>query len=114
VVRIRLKRVGRTHTALYRLAAFDARAPRDGKSIDESLGTYDPSQEDNAKKVTLNRERIIHWLERGAQPSDAVRNILKKNGIYVNTKSRSAKARARKKAKKKTQAAEASNVERDA
>lgn len=107
MVRIRLKKLGRTHRPFYRIAAFDARAPRDGKTLDESLGTYDPSQEDNDKKVTLNRERIIFWLERGAQPSDAVRNILKKNGIYVNTTSRAAKARARKRAKKKTQKADA-------
>lgn len=86
MVRLRLKRLGRQHRPFYRIAAFDARAPRDGRSIDEGLGTYDPLQADNDKKVALNRERILYWLDRGAQPSDAVANILKKNGIYVERK----------------------------
>jgi small subunit ribosomal protein S16 len=98
VVRIRLKRVGRNSTPLYRVIAADARSPRDGRALDEGLGTYDPRQEDNDKKVTLDRERILHWLERGAQPSVTVRNILKKNGIYVETRSRAARQKARRKA----------------
>ena len=93
MVRLRLKRFGRRRRPYYRIAAFDARAPRDGRAIDESLGTYDPLEASNDKKVTLNRERIIHWLERGAQPTDAVANILKKNGIYVERRSRSARRR---------------------
>ncbi len=107
MVRLRLKRVGRRHQPLYRICAFDSRAPRDGRALDERLGSYDPRQADDDKKVTLNRERIIHWIERGAQPTDAVRNILKKNGIYVDSRTRGAKARARKKARKKAQHAEA-------
>ena len=98
MVRIRLKRVGRTSTPLYRIVAADARSPRDGRALDEGLGTYDPRQEDNDKKVVLHRERILHWLERGAQPSLTVRNILKKNGIYVETRSRAARRKARRKA----------------
>ena len=91
MVRLRLKRFGRRHRPHYRIAAFDARASRDGRAIDEGLGTYDPLEADDHNKVTLNRERIIFWLERGAQPSEAVANILKKNGIYVERKSRSAR-----------------------
>lgn len=83
MVRIRLKRLGRKNRPFYRIAAFDARASRDGKSLDEELGTYDPLEPDNAKKVTLNRERIIAWLDKGAQPTRAVAVILKKNGIYA-------------------------------
>jgi len=83
VVRIRLKRLGRKHRPYYRIAAFDARAPRDGKALDEDLGRYDPLEPDNDKKVTLNRERIIAWLDKGAKPTQAVAAILKKNGIYT-------------------------------
>ncbi len=91
MVRLRLKRLGRRHRPYYRIAAFDARAPRDGRAIDEGLGTYDPLEPHDDKKVTLNRERIVHWLERGAQPTEAVASILKKNGIYVERRSRSAR-----------------------
>jgi small subunit ribosomal protein S16 len=98
VVRIRLKRVGRVNTPLYRIVAADARFPRDGKALDESLGSYDPRQEKDEKKVTLNRERILAWLDKGAQPSNVVRVILKKNGIYIERKSKS--ARRKKKDKK--------------
>jgi len=83
VVRLRLKRLGRKNRPHYRIAAFDAHAPRDGKSLDEGLGAYDPLEPDNAKKVTLNRERIVAWLDKGAQPTAAVAAILKKNGIYT-------------------------------
>jgi len=95
VVRLRLKRLGRRHRPYYRIAAFDQRSPRDGRAIDENLGTYDPLEADDAKKATLNRERIVHWLDRGAQPSVAVAGILKHNGIHV---ARKASSRRRKKA----------------
>ena len=97
MLRLRLKRLGHKHRPFYRIGAFDARAPRDGRAVDDGLGHYDPLEPDNEKKVTLNRERILHWLDRGAQPSRAVANILKKNGIYVGPKGRSKGA---KKAKK--------------
>ena len=83
MVRIRLKRLGRKNRPHYRIAAFDGRAPRDGRSLDEELGIYDPLEPDNTKKVTLNRERIVAWLDKGAQPTRAVAAILKKNGIYA-------------------------------
>lgn len=101
MVRIRLKRFGRRHRPFYRLAAFDARASRDGRALDEALGTYDPLEPDDAKKVVLNRERILHWLDNGAQPSDAVLSILKKNGIHVEHKG---KQRRRKKQRQKAKA----------
>jgi len=83
VVRLRLKRLGRKNRPHYRIAAFDARAPRDGRALDEGLGSYDPLEPDNSKKVALNRERIVAWLDKGAQPTAAVAAILKKNGIYA-------------------------------
>lgn len=83
MVRLRLKRLGRKNRPYYRLAAFDGHAPRDGRTLDEDLGIYDPLEPDNSKKVTLNRERIVAWLDKGAQPTRAVAGILKKNGIYA-------------------------------
>lgn len=83
MVRLRLKRLGRKNRPFYRIAAFDARAQRDGRALDEELGIYDPLEPDNSRKVTLNRERIIAWLDKGAQPTSAVAAILKKNGIYA-------------------------------
>lgn len=84
-VRLRLKRVGRRHKAVYRLAAVDGRRPRDSKVIEE-LGSYDPCQKLAEKQALLNRERIEYWLSVGAQPSDTVRGLIKKQGIAVASK----------------------------
>lgn len=89
MVKIRLKRLGRTNRPYYRIVAMDVRAPRDGRALDEGLGTYDPLEADIARKVTLRRERILHWLEVGAQPTGVVANMLKKNGIYFDRGSKS-------------------------
>ena len=81
-VKLRLKRFGRRHRSFYRLNAMDGRSPRDGRVI-EALGWYDPNAKENDQSVSLNRERIEHWLSVGAQPSDTVRNLLKQQGIGV-------------------------------
>ncbi|MFW6107249.1 MAG: 30S ribosomal protein S16 [bacterium] len=93
MVRLRLKRLGRRNRPHYRIAAFDARSARDGKALDEDLGSYDPLVADDTQKVRLNRERIIFWLDRGAQPTEAVANILKRNGIYLKTRGASRRRR---------------------
>ena len=80
MVKLRLKRMGRKNRAFFRLCAFDAREERDGRSI-EQLGTYDPMEKDEEKKVVLKRERIEYWLSVGAQPTETVASILKKNNI---------------------------------
>lgn len=80
MVRLRLKRMGRKNRAFFRICAFDAREERDGRSI-EQLGTYDPMEKDEDKKVVLKRERIEYWLSVGAQPTETVASILKKNNI---------------------------------
>ena len=67
MVRIRLKRFGRTHSPAYRLCAMDARTPRNGRPIEE-LGFYHPCNKDESKQVKLNAERIAYWLSVGAQP----------------------------------------------
>ncbi|ODS33653.1 MAG: 30S ribosomal protein S16 [Candidatus Scalindua rubra] len=79
-VRIRLKRMGRKNRAFYRICAFDAREERDGRSI-EQLGTYDPMEKEESKKVVLKRERIEYWISVGAKPTETVASILKKNKI---------------------------------
>ena len=81
-VRLRLKRFGRRHRSFYRLSAMDCRSPRDGRVIEE-LGWYDPESKQADKQLSLNRERIEYWLGKGAQPSDTVRHLLKRQGIAV-------------------------------
>lgn len=79
-VRIRLKRLGRRHRSFFRVAAVDSRAPRDGRVIEE-LGWYDPQAKEEDKQLSLNRERIEYWLGEGAQPSETVGKLLKRQGI---------------------------------
>jgi small subunit ribosomal protein S16 len=82
MVKLRLKRFGRRNRPYYRLAAMDARTKRDGRTIEE-LGTYDPVNKDTSKQVKLNTERVQYWLSVGAQPSETVAALLRKNGIEV-------------------------------
>lgn len=77
-VRIRLKRMGAKKRPFYRIIVADARAPRDGRFI-ETLGTYNPLLEPS--EVKLREDRVRLWLTRGAQPSDPVRDILKRQGL---------------------------------
>ena len=79
-VKLRLQRLGRTHKSFFRLSAMDSRKPRDGRVIEE-LGWYDPHVKNEDEQTELNRERIEYWLSVGAQPSETVGNLLKKNGI---------------------------------
>lgn len=76
---IRLKRLGRRNRAYWRICATDKRTARDGRVIEE-LGAYDPHAK-NEEKVTLNRERVSHWLRAGAQPSATVGQLLAHVGI---------------------------------
>ena len=80
VVRLRLKKLGRRHRPYYRIVAIDARTRRDGREL-EVLGTYDPLQKDAAKQVSVNRDRARYWLDHGAQPSETVASILKKQAV---------------------------------
>lgn len=79
-VMLRMKRFGRTHRPVYRLTATDSRTPRDGRVLEE-LGQYDPTNKDSTAQVKLDVERIRYWLSVGAQPSETVGNLLKKQGI---------------------------------
>ena len=79
-VKLRLKRFGRRHSTCFRLSAMDCRSPRDGRVIEE-LGWYDPKAKDADKRVALKRERIEYWLRSGAQPTETVADLLKRQGI---------------------------------
>lgn len=79
MVKIRLQRRGRKKRPYYHIVAADTRSPRDGRII-EDLGRYNPLAQPNV--VRLETDRIIYWLNTGAQPSDTVRNLLKTEGIY--------------------------------
>ena len=78
-VKIRLKKMGRTHRPFFRVCAMDQRAPRDGRVI-EQLGTYDPMVPDTDARAILNGERINYWLSVGAQPTPKVATLIKKYG----------------------------------
>ncbi|MBG9988109.1 30S ribosomal protein S16 [Aerococcaceae bacterium DSM 111176] len=77
-VKLRMKRMGSKRNPFYRIVAADARAPRDGRII-EQIGTYNPVSE--PKTLEINEELALKWLSNGAQPSDTVRNLLSKQGI---------------------------------
>jgi len=70
--------MGRRKSPFYRIVAIDSRTRRDGHEI-ERLGWYDPLKTDVA--VDLNEDRIIHWLNKGSQPSETVNNILSSVGM---------------------------------
>lgn len=78
-VRIRLKKMGRTHRPFYRVCAFDHNAPRDGRAIEE-LGTYDTSVSDTDARAVLKSDRIDYWLSVGAKPTEKVAVLIKKYG----------------------------------
>jgi small subunit ribosomal protein S16 len=79
-VKLRLKRMGRSHGAFFRLNAIDSRAPRDGRVIEE-LGYYDPRNADKAKQFVAKLDRCKYWLDTGAVPSETVSSLLKKSGV---------------------------------
>ena len=78
--RIRLQRHGRKSYAFYSIVIADQRAKRDGKFI-EKLGTYNPNT--NPATVDLNFDSALAWVMKGAQPTDTVRNILSREGVYM-------------------------------
>ena len=75
-VSIRLRREGALNRPYYKVVVADSRSPRDGKFI-EIIGTYDPKK--TGHNSTLKMDRIEHWISKGAQPSDTVRSLIKKN-----------------------------------
>jgi small subunit ribosomal protein S16 len=80
VVKLRLRRMGAKKRPSYRIVAADSRSPRDGAFI-ESVGFYDPITDPATINVNLDRAR--HWIANGAQPTDTVRSILRRAGVYA-------------------------------
>ncbi len=78
--KIRLQRRGRKGYAFYSIVIADVNAPRDGK-FTEKIGTYNPNT--NPATVDLKFDRALYWVETGAQPTDTVRSILSREGVYM-------------------------------
>ncbi len=77
-VKIRLKRMGAKKEPFYRIVVADVRAPRDGKFIEE-IGYYNPIK--NPSIVSIDDDKAVEWMKKGAQPSETVRALFKKAGI---------------------------------
>ncbi|MCL2155310.1 MAG: 30S ribosomal protein S16 [Leptospirales bacterium] len=78
-VKIRLQRVGAKKKPFYRVVAIDSRKKRDGDVI-EYVGRYQPIVSD--KQFVVDEEKILKWLNNGAQPTDTIKALLKKEGIW--------------------------------
>ncbi len=79
-VKIRLARHGAKKKPFYRIVVTDSESPRDGRFI-EIVGTYDPLLDPAV--VSLENERLQHWMDQGALPTATVNNLLKKEGFYA-------------------------------
>jgi small subunit ribosomal protein S16 len=82
-VSIRLRREGAKNRPYYRVVVADSRSPRDGKFI-EIIGTYDPTR--TGQNSSFSVERADYWISKGAQPSDTVRSLIKKQKMMVAAK----------------------------
>ncbi len=73
-VKVRLTRVGSKKNPIWRVVVADGRSPRDGRSI-ETIGHYNPQTQPS--RIEIDRERLQHWLDRGAQPSNTVKKLIR-------------------------------------
>ena len=78
-VKLRLMRMGKTKQPTYRVVAADSRSPRDGRFI-EILGTYQPRAEPSV--VTIDNQKAVQWLAKGAQPTEVVQKLLRISGAW--------------------------------
>ncbi len=78
MVKIRLRRMGAKKAPYYRIVVADSHFPRDGRFIEE-IGTYNPLTEPSEIKV--DAEGALTWIKNGAQPTDTVKNLLKRAGV---------------------------------
>jgi small subunit ribosomal protein S16 len=79
MVKIRLMRMGATKRPFYRVVVADSRSPRDGRFI-ENIGKYHPLEDPSL--VEIDQDRALHWLSKGAQPTDQVRKLLQIAGVW--------------------------------
>lgn len=84
-VKIRLARGGAKKKPFYQVVVADERFPRDGRFI-ETLGQYDPRQDQPL--LNLKEERALEWLNKGAQPTDTVRRLLRGAGVWAKFKTK--------------------------
>lgn len=78
MLKIRLRRTGRKDQPSYRIVVADSRSPRDGRFV-ENIGHYNPLTD--PETVVINKDRALHWVSVGAQPTEAVERMLKKVGV---------------------------------
>jgi small subunit ribosomal protein S16 len=92
-----MARLGRTNRPFFRFGAFDSRTRRDGKPI-EYLGHYDPLVKEFDKSVTIDLDRVRHWIGQGAKCSETVAVFLKKKGVVLARNGRTSGNRSKGKA----------------
>ena len=80
-VKIRLARHGAKKRPFYRIVVTDAESPRDGKYL-EAVGTYNPLKD--PIEVSLKEERVKYWMNQGAIPTNTIKNLFKKEGLFAN------------------------------
>lgn len=80
MVRLRMQRVGKPHEPHFRIVAIHGTKARDAAGL-ETLGHYHPKEKTN--KITVDAERLSHWMKNGAQPSDTLRTVLKEAGLWA-------------------------------
>jgi small subunit ribosomal protein S16 len=90
VVRIRLRRLGAKKRPFYRVVVTDQRSPRDGRFI-EAIGKYHPLEDPSL--IEIDEEKALEWLMKGAQPSQAVQNLLRINGTWERFQTEKAERR---------------------
>ena len=90
-VHLRLTRMGRHKRPFYRVVAVDSRSRRDGRYI-ETVGTHDPLPDPAV--TNLKPDRVLDWLQKGAQPSVTVRTLLRRSGIWKTFEESKKKAKA--------------------
>ena len=78
MVKIRFKRMGSKKAPFYRIVVADSRCPRDGRFIEE-VGYYNPTKE--PVQLKIDGDKVKEWIAKGAQPTDTVKALLKKNSI---------------------------------
>ena len=79
-VRLRLRRVGKKKMPMYQIVAADSRAARNGRFI-EVVGRYEPQREPLV--IQTKETRVFHWLKNGARPTDTVRSLFQRNGLWL-------------------------------
>ena len=79
-VKLRLRRMGKKKQQIYKIVAADSRSPRDGKFL-EAVGVYNPLTDPFT--VEIKEDRANYWLDKGAQPTDTVKSLLRQKGIIL-------------------------------